>query len=967
MKVPFALLQDVQPASSGSNSDALYVDGDHKDLWSVTSATATLVIFRRDGGASHVGNFHTRSSADEPYDAHEYMDMREMYDHMTNARLLETPGGTTRTGISARFEWFANHYRWVVWKLASMERAFPRFLLGKYLTKDQVMYQVSRRFQRDVVAAERSVLKKVLNRDASSLSCMVLCIAGVLPFPKRGGDSLEVPDHWQLALVLTDGWYAVYAVPDGPLAAALWRAHAKCSIVGTKIAVWNAALRNSTEGVDPLECAIARVDCASSCPWKNPLLATDSDELTQWPYLELHYNSTRRVQFSERLGAEQLRVVCSGAGPGRMSSRQQRRLDFSLLKSVPLRSLVIGGGMVRSVRVVVRRISPVLHLQGKDWSIGPRILCADQMHTYLEMRSRLQEQQQQQQQQQHGGDTSTSDCAGLSASDALMPIPFLKLEVECGHPKRGDSLAVDCAFLTVWRPGDELLSGAVREGDEYFVSSLSVGWKIDGDRSRGGGGGGGCGAFLRLSSTKGTTFEKIDRESTTSDEHRSECECVTIEHATERHRQDEANGMIIRERRPVIDVCVYVVSVTEKEECGPVRPRVPTGDNRSEPASSVAINGSRACFTVKSFVQHAFVTDSSHRLLCVRLPSTDVHVGHDNARDGGLVNRRRSFGSSSSTFTFRRGGSSTWREGSVVCLRGLEISHYDDRLGLLDCIVAEGTQVVTFPSTKSHFSVAFTALQRAAKDGGGDFLAGASKLKRYVERRVLGMDVEPSQEDSVMHEDEADRLTQELMSQHESPFEAEEPAKVLKLAVTAAQSDSIPVRESTVASETSDTIDTIEVWEVRVARVLPVPRGSSHACDADMAALLVVSLSSADRSSSDSSCDDGGDGSVSTFRSVYASALQLGKLRALLLHGAGEVTGEQAVDSSPSEPRSSDEVVCEVARLLRQQWSGQSRVLGSCALRLEVRHVTSERLLNSWKPWERDNASFCVLTSLQSA
>lgn len=927
MKVPFALLQDMQTAN-GSSGDTHYVDGD-RGLSSVTAATARFVVFPRDESASSAVAFHARSSFEEPYDANELMGLREMYNHMTNARLLESPGGTARTGSGATFEWFANHYRWIVWKLASMERAFPRFLLGKYLTKDQVMYQISRRYQRDVVAAERSVLKKMLNRDSSSLSCMVLCIASVLPFPKRSDESLGLPEHWQLALVLTDGWYAVYAVPDAPLAAALWRAHMKSSIVGTKIAVWNSALRNSIEGIDPLECAIARGDCNSSSPWKNPLLATDSEELTQWPYLELHYNSTRRVQFGERLGAERLRVV-SSVGSG-INNRQQRRLDFSLLKSVPLRSLVIGGGMVRSVRVVVRRISPVLHLQGKDWAVGPRILCADQMHTYFEMRSRLQ--------QQLDGGADTSDYDGRSASDAQMPIPFIKLEVECGHIRREESAAADFALLTVWRPGDEMLSGAVREGDEYFVSSLSVGWKIDGDRSRGGG------AFLRLSSTKGTTFEKIERQFT-SDEHSSYSVCVNIQEATDQYRQDEASGTICRERRPVIDVCVYVVSVAAKEECAPSRPRAPPTGNKPASAPSEASSSHANDFTAKSFVQHAFVTDGSHGLMCVRIPSTDVAIVHDHNRSGGN-DRRRSFGSSSSSamFTFRRGGTNTWREGAVVCLRALEISHYDERLGLLDCLVAEGTQIVTFPSTKSHFSGEFTELQRAAKEESGKFLAGASKLKRYVDRRILGMDVAPSQDSVARHDEEADRLTQDLMSQHESLFEAKSPANA-PLTVTAEQPN------MATATETS------EVWEARIARALPVPVGSSHACDADMAALLVVS-----QAGSDSSSHANG----SAFRSVYVSAQQLCKLRELLANGASGASEPTVGKSNASESRSSRELTQDVARIIRQQEAGAMGQPGIVEIRFEVRRVTSERLLNSWKPWERENAVVWVVTSLQSA
>jgi len=35
-------------------------------------------------------------------------------------------------------EWVRAHYRWIVWKLAAMERAFPSVFGGKTLTPDKV-------------------------------------------------------------------------------------------------------------------------------------------------------------------------------------------------------------------------------------------------------------------------------------------------------------------------------------------------------------------------------------------------------------------------------------------------------------------------------------------------------------------------------------------------------------------------------------------------------------------------------------------------------------------------------------------------------------------------------------------------------------------------------------------------------------------------------------------------------------
>jgi hypothetical protein len=39
-------------------------------------------------------------------------------------------------------EWFDNHYRWVVWKLAKFEQKFPGKMGGKALTPNGVLSQI---------------------------------------------------------------------------------------------------------------------------------------------------------------------------------------------------------------------------------------------------------------------------------------------------------------------------------------------------------------------------------------------------------------------------------------------------------------------------------------------------------------------------------------------------------------------------------------------------------------------------------------------------------------------------------------------------------------------------------------------------------------------------------------------------------------------------------------------------------
>ena len=37
-------------------------------------------------------------------------------------------------------EWFINHYRWVVWKLAAMEVCFPNRWAGRYIINKFIVY-----------------------------------------------------------------------------------------------------------------------------------------------------------------------------------------------------------------------------------------------------------------------------------------------------------------------------------------------------------------------------------------------------------------------------------------------------------------------------------------------------------------------------------------------------------------------------------------------------------------------------------------------------------------------------------------------------------------------------------------------------------------------------------------------------------------------------------------------------------
>ena len=145
-------------------------------------------------------------------------------------------------------DWVLQHYRLVVWKLACMERAFPSFFGGWYLTADRsavslacpvtfllihgkakannfkprrdegtlsppiinntkstqthrVLLQLQNRYEREFVACERSYLQQLLQKDQLSTRHIVLCVTSILPAATNSSVCEK-----EASLQLTDGW-----------------------------------------------------------------------------------------------------------------------------------------------------------------------------------------------------------------------------------------------------------------------------------------------------------------------------------------------------------------------------------------------------------------------------------------------------------------------------------------------------------------------------------------------------------------------------------------------------------------------------------------------------------------------------------------------------------------------------------------------------------------------------------------
>ncbi|KAL5459909.1 hypothetical protein EMCRGX_G033299 [Ephydatia muelleri] len=222
-------------------------------------------------------------------------------------------------------EWFSNHYRWVVWKLAAMEVSFPHRLGGRCLTPDWLMLQMKYRYDREIDLAQRPALRKICEGDDVPSRTMILCVSHI------DYDLIQGPSHHQQAqvsfgndsklasppdppcVVLTDGWYSLPGILDAALKHAVRRGVVR---VGTKVITSGAELVGGSGPTHPLEAP--------------PTLA-----------LKLSANSTRRVRWFARLGYHR----------------------SPLPIRVPLESTLPTGGLVGNTEVLVSRVYPPVFME----------------------------------------------------------------------------------------------------------------------------------------------------------------------------------------------------------------------------------------------------------------------------------------------------------------------------------------------------------------------------------------------------------------------------------------------------------------------------------------------------------------------------------------------------------------------------------------------------------------------------
>ena len=248
------------------------------------------------------------------------------------------------------YEWFVNHYKQLVWKLASMEACYPHQFGGRCLTPDWLMLQLKYRYDREIDQAERSALHKICENDDVASRRMVLCVSQVYGekliaassstnsisegVAAKGSADMETGNETVIqseatkesksdttnrnppCIELTDGWYSLPCALDPPLNQMV---KSRKITVGTKLLIYGAELVGQSNPAHPLE-------MSPGC------------------YLRISANSTRRAQWFAKLGY------------------QPMPRSFP----IPLLSIFPDGGLVGCTDVVIARVYPMAYLEKRE-------------------------------------------------------------------------------------------------------------------------------------------------------------------------------------------------------------------------------------------------------------------------------------------------------------------------------------------------------------------------------------------------------------------------------------------------------------------------------------------------------------------------------------------------------------------------------------------------------------------------
>ena len=193
------------------------------------------------------------------------------------AAFLTSPG-ISRSKVNV--EWARNHYRWIVWKLASYERRFPIKFKGIF-HPEQILWQLRYRYDMEIEGGIRTCLRKIYEKDDVAGKAMILCVANIAQL-----------DHEKVFMELTDGWYSIGCIcqDEGGFQKAIKNYLIVC---GTKLVTFGAELINHDQACAPLE-APQLID--------QDIVKEVLSGKKKIPLLKLSFNSTRRARWDARLG-----------------------------------------------------------------------------------------------------------------------------------------------------------------------------------------------------------------------------------------------------------------------------------------------------------------------------------------------------------------------------------------------------------------------------------------------------------------------------------------------------------------------------------------------------------------------------------------------------------------------------------------------------------------------------------------
>ncbi|XP_029026126.1 breast cancer type 2 susceptibility protein isoform X2 [Betta splendens] len=416
--------------------------------------------------------------------------------------LCDTPGVDPKL-ISE--QWVYNHYRWIVWKQASMERSFPETMGSLCLTPEQVLLQLKYRYDVEVDHSRRPALRKIMERDDTAAKTLVLCVCGVVSrgqSPNRRSQSdtrtpqgtdakRSLVENPSAVIWLTDGWYAIKAQVDEPLTAML---HKGRLAIGGKLIVHGAQLVGSQDACSPLEApeSLMLKICANSsrparwdtrlgfykdprpfllpvsCLYSNggPVGCVDIVILRSYPIQWMERKSDGGVVFrSVRAEEKEAR---------RYDNHKQKAMEiiFSKIQAEFEREVKDNNPQHRRRSISNQDIASLQDGEELHEAVGDDPACLEahlseqQLETLRVYRRSLIEKKQAEMQDRYRRAVEAEDTEGICPKRDVTPVWRLYVADSMDHPG-------SVYQLNLWRPSSDLQS-LLKEGCRYKVFNLST-------------------------------------------------------------------------------------------------------------------------------------------------------------------------------------------------------------------------------------------------------------------------------------------------------------------------------------------------------------------------------------------------------------------------------------------------------------------------------------------------------------